>query len=263
MKWNCLPLVFSAALMGILFNPQVLANTPKQVVTLYIDQDYPPYSYLDKGRLKGIYVNRLYDIFQYLSSFQVELKPVPWQRGKKMMQDGTGLALTPPYFHGHDWPYLYPYSLAYSEEVVGVVCQNKSLSQHPARWPQDYLEYSFASVIGYDGWGGEQFRQLIKSGKLAYTEVASSRLLLQMILNQRVDCILIELNGFHTMLAELAPTKESRATISIATEISRDDVYVGFSAPAMSSPDFPYARQFQKELDIAIYRWKKAQEPAN
>lgn len=231
----------------------------KQRVVIHIDKAYPPYSFFHRGEMHGSYVDQLYEIFDYLESFSVRLEPVPWQRGKKLMQDGEGLALTPVYFHGHDWPYLYPYSLAYGQEKIAVVCHSDNVPRTSRQWPEDYLEYSIASIVGYDGWGGLPFRKLVAKKELAYTEVGTTSLLTQMILRRRVDCVLMEKTALDIKLTEM-PSELDSSKLYVSNYVGIDPIHIGFSAKAMSNGKFPYAGKFKKELDIAIYKWLKGGE---
>ena len=104
-------------LLGLIAGTAARAQAPIDV-TILVDDGYPPFSYEHEGRAKGVYVKVLRAIFARMPQFRVTLRPVPWQRGKLMMERGEGMGLAPAFFHGHDWPYLHPYSLPFYVETI-------------------------------------------------------------------------------------------------------------------------------------------------
>lgn len=88
-------------------------------VTILVDGSYPPYSYLENGKLTGIYVDLVYQAAKLIDDkYSVELQAVPWKRGLAALENGDGFALLPPYKHIKRRPYIWPYSVPLQEEVV-------------------------------------------------------------------------------------------------------------------------------------------------
>ncbi len=108
-------------------------------ITIHVDDDYRPFSYAEDGEPKGIYIEILKTASSRLEGYNVQLVPIPWKRGKLMMERGQGFGLTPVFYHGHDWPYLYPYSISYYTETIIAVCRVSVFDRQRTRWPHDYV----------------------------------------------------------------------------------------------------------------------------
>ncbi|MDO9194374.1 MAG: transporter substrate-binding domain-containing protein, partial [Undibacterium sp.] len=51
-------------------------------VVLEMDNDYAPYSFVENGELKGLYVDLLKSIAARLApTYDVQLQAIPWKRG--------------------------------------------------------------------------------------------------------------------------------------------------------------------------------------
>jgi polar amino acid transport system substrate-binding protein len=243
-------------LLILMLFPSLLLAKPIDVI-IYVDDAYPPYSFIEGTKAKGIYIDILNAAFSTMPGFSVNLEPIPWQRGKEMMALGKGFALVPPYFHGHDWPYLYPYSMPFYVENVVVACTNAAAKTHREQWPNDYRGLVIGNVSGYDGWGGKAFDDMVKANSIELHELQSSETLIRMLHKNRLDCIMIE-NGALSYL--LQKNQLSKDNIKITARIGDDAVYIGYSAIAINNKKYPYSTAFQKAFDSAIYRMKKTGE---
>ncbi|MFQ3194145.1 MAG: polar amino acid transport system substrate-binding protein [Colwellia sp.] len=236
-------------------------------VTIYVDDAYRPFSFSENGIAKGKYIDILKEAFSRLPAYKVTMVPIPWNRGKKMMEVGIGFALTPVFFHGHDWPYLYPYSLPINTEKISVICTEKIFLRPRANWPEDYLGLKIGNVAGFDGWGGPKFRDLVKTGKINYHEVQSSQALIEMILRGRQDCILMESSAFEYEFNRLTNLAGNNAHNFVKLEkgpiIGKEPVYIGYSLPALNNKNYPYAIEFQKAFDVVIYHMTNSGEIEN
>lgn len=236
----------------------------EQEVDIYVDDSYYPYSFSQDGKAKGLYINVLNAVFSKMPDFKVTLTPFPWSRGKSMMEQGRGFALFPAYFHGHDWPYLYPYSLPIYTETVLAVCREGVKKDRDSRWPQDFENKSIGNVTGFDGWGGKLFHEMVKNKKIQYFETQESRNLIKMFFKRRLDCILMERRAFDFELNKLLITGELNPEDLIAydkhTVVGVDAVYIGYSEPALKSGKYPYEYAFRKQFDIVLYEMTKSGE---
>jgi len=114
-----------------------------------------------------------------------------------------GFGLAPAFFHGHDWPYLHPYSLGFYTETITAVCSEKILEYPRVNWPEDYIGLSVGNVSGYDGWGGLAFRELVKQKKINYQEAKGSAENILKLGAGRVDCIMMEDTAFDYAYSKL------------------------------------------------------------
>lgn len=233
-------------------------------VTIYVDDSYSPLSYVENGKAKGMYIDVLSAVFRKMEGFNVTMKPVPWKRGKLMMKKGEGFGLAPVFFHGHDWPYLYPYSAPFYNETIITVCDEKALEDYRPQWPEDYQGLTIGNIAGFDGWGGEKFRAMVKDGKIEYMEAHGSEKLIRALLMRACDCIMIEDKSFDVEIARLKRTgiynEEIHPAYRKGAIVGIDPVYIGFSETAIKNGKYQYEYEFRKQFDSIIYRMVKSGE---
>lgn len=233
-------------------------------VTIYVDADYRPFSFDENGNAKGMYVDILETAFSRLPGFAVSLRPVPWRRGKYIMENGQGLGLAPAFFHGHDWDYLYPYSHPFYTETIVSICTSETLNAPRPDWPRDYIGLEVANIAGFDGWGGSEFHDLARKNEIVYVEARGSREIILMLAKRHVDCIMMEEKAFEYSFRKLEqdglydPDKD--AVLQKAAVIGSDPVYIGYSKPAILNNKYPFHFTFRQALDSEIYRMIKSGE---
>ncbi|MCP3926721.1 MAG: amino acid ABC transporter substrate-binding protein [Desulfobacterales bacterium] len=233
-------------------------------VTIYVDDAYKPYSFEGKdGKAEGMYIDVLRTAFSRMNEFEVKMEPVPWKRGKKMMEEGNGFALTPAFYHGHDWPYLYPYSLPFYTETIITVCSEEKLEPPKPNWPDDYIGMTIGNVAGFDGWGGEKFKALVEKKKIPYEEVKGSSSNILKLGSKRIDCIMMEELAFEYEFKRLMQNgryKKRFDKIRKGTTIGKDNVYIGYSKTAIEKGKYPFQFKFMQAFDSEIYRMIKSGE---
>ncbi len=234
-------------------------------VEIHVDANYKPFSFDDNGVAKGIYIDVLKAAFAQMEGFDVTLTPVPWQRGKKLMEAGRGFGLAPAFFHGHDWPYLYPYSLPFYTETILAVCNKKVLPESRPNWPQDYIDLKIGNVAGFDGWGGAEFRALVEQKKVAYEEAKGSTENILKLGKSRIDCIMMEETVFDYEFRQLKQIGKydeggKHAIVEKGAIIGTDPVYIGYSKPARESGKNTFQFEFMQAFDSAIYQMGKSGE---
>ena len=233
-------------------------------VTIYVDDAYKPFSFKGKdGKAKGIYINVLSTAFSRMKDFNVTIRPIPWKRGKHLMETGDGFGLAPAFYHGHDWPYLYPYSLAFYTETITAVCTDQVLETPRLNWPEDYIGLRIGNVAGYDGWGGTEFRKLVKDGKIQYQEAKGSAENILKLGARRVHCIMMEDTAFDYSYAKLKLSgqySERMARIKKGAIIGVYPVYIGYSKTARKMGKYPFQFDFMQAFDNEIYKMIKSGE---
>jgi polar amino acid transport system substrate-binding protein len=231
-------------------------------VTVYVDDGYPPYTFLDKGRANGVYVKILEKAFANMKGYNVDIEAVPWQRGKRLLEVGKGFALVPPYFHGHDWPYIWPYSLPILNETVVVMCRDKILERPRPVWPDDYIGLKIGINTGFDGYGGDRFRKLVKDGKIQLSEVHTTEQNILMLSRGRTDCYMITRLSYAWEIGRLKAAGKidgmSYSKIKEGAVLQVDPGYMGFTDK--DNGKFPFKQDFVKQFDIQIYKMTKSGE---
>ncbi|MDJ0782302.1 MAG: transporter substrate-binding domain-containing protein [Desulfosarcinaceae bacterium] len=255
-------MAFVTILVAALFSAPIFAHASK--IVIHIDDDYRPFSYVENGSAKGIYVEILKTAFARLDDFDVEMVPVPWKRGKLLMEKGQGFGLMPVFFHGHDWPYLYPYSLPFYTETIVAICRAPVLDPPRKDWPEDYAGLRIGNVTGFDGWGGEAFRAMVADGRIHYEESKGSRSNILKLIYGRVDCIMMEQTAFalesRKLLAEEKVTTAQLDTLQKGATIGKDPVYIGYSKPTRINGYRNREFDFMQALDAVLYRMHKSGE---
>lgn len=253
---------FIFVFLFLILSLSVAAEVTK--VKLLTEKSYLPYSYFEGTELKGLYVDILKRLFQEMPEYQLELKGVNWNKAKRMVKNGEALGLVGAYYHGHDWPYLYPYSQPLAHEEVIVVCNNKHKASQRPVWPQDYKGLLVANVAGYDGWLDNNVRSLENTRYANFIEVPNTAIALTMAIKGRIDCALFETAALGHTLQFLQtsgiykPDQETAPFVS--TQLSREPAYIGYSKPALASGRFPYAQDLIRKIDNQLYLLRKSGE---
>lgn len=90
MQRNC---VFSCTILRILLISIVIGVLPittyaEVSVKIYGDDSYAPYSFLENGKVTGIYSVVLQKIFEQMPGYTVDLAALPWKRGLRLVENG-------------------------------------------------------------------------------------------------------------------------------------------------------------------------------
>lgn len=256
MRKKSIPLL----LLYFLFVPFYVCSQTTEVI-IWMDGHYPPYSYEENKQIKGIYIDIMRKISQRMPDYNITFKAAPWQRVKKEVENGTVIAFAPLYYHGYDWPYVWPYSLAIMAESVIAVCRNDILSKPRPNWPDDYLGLRIGNASGYDGYGGRAFRQHVKDGKITLVETKTVKQNIFMLLKGRIDCYMVERLTYRWMMKKLNNSSVFKSTpykILESAVISTDDVYLGFTD--RDKGKFTFKKDFQQKFNNEVYKMKKSGE---
>ncbi|NYS34888.1 transporter substrate-binding domain-containing protein, partial [Streptococcus danieliae] len=124
-----MPMLPAALCLFIAASAQAGTATP---LVIYGDDDYPPYSYVENGQLKGIYTQIVREALQAMPQYAVQLRPVPWKRGLLMLQTGEAFALYPPYSWRSERPYV-RYSVPLLMEQLVLLCNQDVLARRTLR----------------------------------------------------------------------------------------------------------------------------------
>ncbi|MCJ8339136.1 MAG: transporter substrate-binding domain-containing protein [Pseudomonadales bacterium] len=251
MKW-LIPIIAIVLISRLSFAEEIEVN-------IMVNDSHPPYVYTDEGDIKGIYIEVLKRVSQRMSGYTLTFTPAPWLRVKKLIQVGTALAFVPPYYHGHDWLYVWPYSISIMDESVVVVCRKDILKTARPNWPEDYVGLIVANNSGYDGFGGATFRKFVKEGTITLAEAKTTQQNLLRLVRKRVDCYMgnqISVQWrLKTMLNSGDLTVAEKESIVEAVIISTDAVYMGFTD--RDNGRFYYKRDFVQKFNNEIYKMKK------
>jgi polar amino acid transport system substrate-binding protein len=248
-----------------LFGAMVLAvasfaHAANIAVTIYADDGYPPYSYLDNGKAAGLYADIVRAALAQIEGYDVTIKPVPWKRGMELLKTGSGFALYPPYKNTKDEPWTWPYSEPLLDEHVVAYCNPKALKKRAVhRWPQDFYGLRVGNNAGFIV-GGEQFDQAVKEGKILLQEARDSFANIRKLRLGRIDCyindrqaILWTLKALRNPSGTDKPLRDGELVEAAAIAVKQG--YLGYTDRDQGA--FPFKADFVKKFDAAIQHMKR------
>lgn len=229
-----------------------LAYQPPISVTVYGDDAYPPYSYGQNGTAHGIYSDILREIFARMPEYRVEIVPIPWKRGLKMLEVGEGFALYPPYYYSDKRAYISPYSEPILNEEVVVYCRPEQVTDRKlASWPDDY----FGLTVGINeafALGGSDFWHAVRQGKINLREAKGNRANILNLYNKKTDCYI---NDRLSILWEIKLLIQEGIVnpdwmLTLGTSIGGEQGYLGYSN--VNSDKFPFKADFVAKFNQTL-----------
>lgn len=194
-KGTALALSFTLLMTGCIQKPKdvLLPSEPISIQQggdskplLLVTENYVPFQYEEEGRLKGIAVDLVTEMYRRLD-YPVQVEIRPWTRALRMMQDGEADGIFSAYYseeRGHYMRYM-TLPLAYDEQYV------YSLKQ--AVIPFDgTLEGLKPYRIGVlkDWYYGDAFETAVKRGELAVETVTDMQINIQKLIDGKIDVII-------------------------------------------------------------------------
>ncbi len=109
----------------------------RQRVEIFCDKGDAPYSYVEDGEAAGIYTEILKRAFSRMPDYEVVITPVSWEKGMRLMEEGLGFALYPPYFRPKTLPFMdYPASVL--DEGYALMGSPDLKKKSLKVWPDDF-----------------------------------------------------------------------------------------------------------------------------
>ena len=212
------------------------------------DEKYPPYSYKEDGKPKGIYVEILESAFKQMPDYVVTIRMVPWKRGLEMVKKGKSPAVFPPYFVMARAAWL-DLSVPILEEQVVVFGLAENLSDKVS-WSDDFLGSRFGLNTGFspEALGGAAFAEACREEMINLQEASSRQNLAKLVL-KRID---FYLNDRLTNISDFP---------SLARGITATSNY-GHLGYTKEEVGFPYLHRFKAELDSVIVQMQTSGEIA-
>ncbi|HVK93676.1 MAG TPA: transporter substrate-binding domain-containing protein [Noviherbaspirillum sp.] len=228
------------------------ANSAEKVI-IYGDDDYAPYSFVENGQLKGIYVDILKKAIEKMpSTYQIELQPVPWKRGLAELESGTGFGLFPPYMKKKERPYINPYSVPMLKEEVVLFCRDDVMASPRKKIPDDFTGLTIGVNAGFNI--SEGLSAGAKSGKLNLAESKGNDSNLKKLAGKRIDCYANDRGSILYTAKKLRSDPQfGNFKMSEAAVISGEDGYIGYSA----NTKVPYKADFIEKMNAALETVKK------
>lgn len=227
------------------------------------DAGYPPYSYLEKGEVKGIYTEILRKAFKKVKGFNPKIVAYPWKKGLEAVKKGDVFAIYPPYHHVRKRPYIWPYSIPILDEKLVVFCNSIAVAGRKLRnFPDDFHGVKFGNNAGFSV-GGDKFWHAVKRNKIKVIEAKNSEENLRNLANNTVGCYI---NDKLSVLYELRRLKKEVSFKGLAyankikefTTVSTEQGFLGISAkyPMKESE----LEAFLQSFNSVIYEMRRSGE---
>ena len=233
-------------------------HAEKQLVIIYGDDSYPPYSYLENDIPKGLYTEILTKVFAEMDEYEVDIHLVPWKRGLKLLELGKGFALFPPYYYSNKRPYIDVYSEPILKEEVVIYCQSDRLNPRKdtyRQWPNDYIEQHIGLNESF-AFGGSHFWDLVEKGEISVKEELGTRHGIMSLHKGRSDCYM---NDRLSIIWESNQMVNDRILpnnfqLPSPTSISIEQGYLGFSYDPLNR--YPYKSDFIQKFNAHLNKLK-------
>lgn len=230
-------------------------------IKIVADRNYRPYSYVENNQLQGLLIEVIKAVDEKLPAFSFELSPAKWSHGKAKVRNGEYVALLGAYFHGHDWPLIYPYSYPILSESLVTVCSDEYVNKRKMTWPTDYTGAKIGTVAGYDGWLDESIKYR-KINTLNFFEFPNSALALMAVYNDIVECTLFEEASFAANSKALVDSGKitNEKKLIIVNYLSKNTVHLAYSEKVMLGEHADTAYELQKAFDAQLFLMLKSNE---
>ena len=229
------------------------AEGPTPLV-IYGDDDYPPYSYVDNGQLKGIYTEIVREAAQSMPQYAVQLRPVPWKRGVLMLQTGEAFALYPPYSWRSERPYV-RYSVPLLMEQLVVLCNQDVLARHKLKqWPADYAGLHIGVNAGFLLGDAKQTAAL-QAANIVFDTAKGTRTNLLKLMRGRIDCYVSDRLSAQWELQRIrheGTPGTPMPAIQETAQLASQQGHLGFTARRPAA--YPYRDDFIEQFNAAIVR---------
>ncbi len=241
------------AVLCLLIAASARAEAPTPVV-IYGDDDYPPYSYVENGQLKGIYTQIVREAVQAMPQYAVQLRPVPWKRGLLMLQTGEAFALYPPYSWRSERPYV-RYSVPLLMEQLVVLCNREVLAKRTLRqWPADYGGLHIGVNAGFLLGDAKQTAAL-QAASIVFDTAKGTRTNLLKLMRGRIDCYVSDRLSAQWELQRIrreSPSGAPMQAIEETAQLATQQGHLGFTARRPAT--YPYRDDFIEQFNAAIVR---------
>ena len=245
-------LCLSLALLGVLPS----AFGAPQTVILYGDDDYAPYSYVENGVFKGMYIDILREAASQMPAYRLVLQPRPWKRGLAALEQGRVFGLFPP-GRKTERPYVQPYSAMLYRESVVLFCHDEVMRTPRAHFPQDFAGLRIGVNAGF--LLSEKLMAPARQGVLQLEAAKGNEANLKKLALRRIDCYASDRAAArHT--ARLLQDELARYHFRLheVLELSSEATYIAYSAQSQPA----YKTDFIEKMNAALLALRQSGELA-
>ena len=224
-------------------------------VILYGDDNYAPYSYVEDGHFKGMYIDILTAAAKKLApEYAVELRPIPWKRGLADLEIGNSFALFPPGLK-LERNYIQPYSVVLYRETVVLFCNDKIMQTPRKAFPEDFIGLTVGVNAGF--LLSDRLMQAAKQGMVKLDPAKGNETNIEKLALKRIDCYASDRAAALYSVKHLPPNfNRGEIILKEAVELSGEDTYIAYSAK--NNP--VYKSDFVAKMNTVLASMKKSGE---
>lgn len=219
-----------------------------QKVEILGDNSYPPYTYVQNGEFKGLYVDVLKEVFANMPDYDVTIKPVTWRTGIAKVKSGEAIAVYPPYKTADREPWMNFEAPLLQEQILAWGKKEKMAGK--TKWPEDFSGSTVMMNSGYStvGMGGQKFDDAIKAGKIKLKTGKGTKICLKFLMLNKGD--------FYLADALLDPSGFQGGKLLVPGPVTTENIaYLGFTK---QTEKFPYIDNFIFEFNKQMERLKSS-----
>jgi len=234
-----------------------VAAIATEKITLYGDDDYAPYSYVENGQFKGIYVDFIKQAATKLApDYDIELAPIPWRRGLLYLKDNSIFGLFPPYRH-KERTYIQTYSVPFHQETIVLFCSDEIMKKPHEKFPDDFVGLTIGINLGY--FLSSTLQDAAKQGKIILKEGKGNNINIERLADKKIDCYAndrasVQYSAHQLKIKSKKESRMSNFTLNETFVLSNENAYISYC----SSNTLPYKQDFIIRMDAAIDELNKA-----
>ncbi|GAA3947438.1 substrate-binding periplasmic protein [Allohahella marinimesophila] len=211
-------------LLGLLPAGLVSADT---VVKFFGDSAYPPYAYSEGDEMAGYYTEIIREADRRLPGYHIDLRPVPWGRGLKLLETGEIGFLYPPYDRSETRPFMH-YSTSIMKEHLALFCRSGLIASGNPQFPDDFKGRSIGRLQSFAT--GQQFDDAAAEGLVTLREYASDSLIFKQLMAGRLDCYVNDRAAIQQSITDLENAGLYEGDrIEETLSISHEEGYIGLT----------------------------------
>lgn len=239
----------------------VLGANGIKTVTILADDGYPPYSYIENNKLKGIYVDIVRAAAKLLAPYyRVNIIATPWKRALLNMKNGSAFGILPPYKRIEERNYIWPYSLAIMSETVVAYCQKdiNIIDYFDALIDTELAPLNIGVNAGYMIFSDE-IKVAIKNKKMIVWENKNTGANILKLQSKRIDCYINDRLSIQHELLRLKKLRQLNIDgISESLHVMSQTAHIGYSDSA--NDRYTFKSDFVHRMDAALSKIKSSEQ---
>jgi len=209
-----------------------------QTVELLGDKSYPPYSYIEDGKAKGIYVEIIQAAVDKIPEYDVKFRMIAWNRSIALLKKGKAFGFFPPYYSKERTKWT-KFSEPILAERSNVYALTKTLNGK-SNFPEDFFGLTICLNKGFTLMtGGLKMKNAIENKDLKLINGKNNKACLGRVFRGIADVYI------NDQLIDTSEFPEIKRGLIVAENFG----HIGFT---LKKDNYPYADDFEKKFNEVI-----------